>query len=358
MKTTDFSAHDLIILASDLEEGAATVRAHFILTSDEFASGAAPRRLNGTRDIKTDGRVVVALLPTCTYSEGFGDGECERAPEDRLLVRKLEKLFPGRVSSVVLDAPPAADLSAKPAGLIEFQPGLLKRVPALFRASYTTPNRQDYIYLLTKSFGLNLAIRFIFLAKTVRDGRAPLFRAAALGTWYQLQDAVFTIYGQTYMKFLGRMTGLLRVARAQIGDFAFVYVQFCGLEFLNRLVLGPLGENPLVYTWQGIGLIFFNILQGLISGGPLTPAINKLRKVGLISHSTMMHIYQLAGLTLHFGLFATFGYQKIYTLLTSSILAFSWGSYLIVTVFYKDMPAEVAEPDLAKRLKTAAAAAR
>jgi hypothetical protein len=138
------------------------------------------------------------------------------------------------------------------------------------------------------------------------------------------------------MKFLGKMTGLLRVYKAYFEDLFFVYFQLCAFEFINRLVLGPLGENPLVYTWSGIGLIFANILQGMLSGGPLIPAINQMRKVGAISHNTMMHLYQLSSLTMQFGLFASFGYQRFYTILTTSVLVVAWGSYAVFTTFFRD----------------------
>jgi hypothetical protein len=85
-----------------------------------------------------------------------------------------------------------------------------------------------------------------------------------------------------------------------------------------------------------MGLIFLNILQGMLSGGPLIPAINQMRKVGAISHNTMMHLYQLSSLTMQFGLFASFGYQKFYTVLTSSILVLAWGSYAVFTTLYRD----------------------
>ncbi|MBI3566069.1 MAG: hypothetical protein HY079_12800, partial [Elusimicrobia bacterium] len=172
---------------------------------------------------------------------------------------------------------------------------------------------------------------------------------------YQLQDTVFTVFGQTYMKFLGRMTGMLRVGPACIGDFSFVYFQLCFFEFLNRLVLGPLGMNPLVYTWKGMGLIFLNIIQGMISGGPLIPAINKMRRAGVISHNTMMHFYQLTSLTMQFGLFASFGYQRFYFLLTTGTLVLSWGSYALFSLFYQDRDAAPLAPALASRLDAAAA---
>jgi hypothetical protein len=126
------------------------------------------------------------------------------------------------------------------------------------------------------------------------------------------------------------------VGNAYLGDFLIVYFQLSAFEFLNRLVLGPLGENPLVYTWSGVGLIFFNILQGMLSGGPLIPAINKMRGAGAISHSMMMHMYQISSLAMYFGLFATFGYQKVYTALTLSVMVLAWGSYIFFSVRYRD----------------------
>ena len=112
--------------------------------------------------------------------------------------------------------------------------------------------------------------------------------------------------------------------------------------------------NPLVYTPKGIALIFINIIQGMISGGPLIPAINKMRRAGVISHSTMMHFYQLSSLTMQFGLFASFGYQKFYFLLTSGTLVLSWGSYAAFTLFFNDPPKTAADPALTARLLSSA----
>ncbi|MFA6003396.1 MAG: hypothetical protein WC881_04945 [Elusimicrobiota bacterium] len=92
----------------------------------------------------------------------------------------------------------------------------------------------------------------------------------------------------------------------------------------------------MAYTWAGIGLILLNNLQGLISGGPLVPAINKIRKAGVISHSMMMHMYQLGSLCFYFGLFASFGYQRVYFILTTSVMVFAWSSYLVFSTFFKD----------------------
>jgi len=356
----DIAADDLVVLALD-RGGSAPERAYFAATGAELAAGGAPRRLDGALDLDCAGRVLIALSPTRTYAEGMGGGSSERAPEDRRLSRALESRFPGRVSCVLLGAEARASAAAAaaegPRGLVEFKPAMLRQAPQLLRECWTVPNRQDYMYLVTKTFGLNLVVRVVFMILPVRTGGLNLLRAAAALAWYQFQDTVFTVFGQTYMKFLGRMTGMLRVGPAHLGDFSFVYVQLCFFEFLNRLVLGPLGMNPLVYTWHGMALIFVNILQGMISGGPLIPAINKMRRAGVIGHSTMMHFYQLSSLTMQFGLFASFGYQRFYTLLTTATLALSWGSYAVFSIFYQDAPAAPAEPALAARLDALAAKA-
>jgi len=349
----ELSSADVLVLALD-RGGAAPRREYFAATGAELAAGAAPRPLNG--ELACAGRVLVALTPTRTYAEGLGGGTSERAPEDRALIRLLSRRFPGRVDCALLDQSAAGKAGDPgPRGLVEFKPEMLKQAPRLLRECWTTPNRQDYMYLATKTFGLNLVVRLFFTVRAVLHGELPVLRAVASTSWYQLQDTVFTVFGQTYMKFLGRMTGMLRLGPAHLGDFSFVYVQLCFFEFLNRLVLGPLGENPLVYTWHGLALIFVNILQGMISGGPLIPAINKMRRAGVISHPTLMHLYQLSSLTMQFGLFASFGYQRFYALLTGATLALSWGSYAAFSLFYQDAAAAPAEGALAARLHAAAA---
>ncbi|MEK7382340.1 MAG: hypothetical protein AAB262_03540, partial [Elusimicrobiota bacterium] len=52
--------------------------------------------------------------------------------------------------------------------------------------------------------------------------------------------------------------------------------------------------------------------------------------------SMMMHLYQLGSLCFYFGMFASFGYQKIYFALTTSVMVFAWSSYLVFSTFYKD----------------------
>ena len=74
----------------------------------------------------------------------------------------------------------------------------------------------------------------------------------------------------------------------------------------------------------------------MLSGGPLIPAINKMRRAGVISHPMMMHFYQLSSLTMHFGLFASFGYQKFYAILTGAILILSWSSYVFFSTVFKE----------------------
>ncbi|PIR16077.1 MAG: hypothetical protein COV48_10890 [Elusimicrobia bacterium CG11_big_fil_rev_8_21_14_0_20_64_6] len=341
------SQNELVVLARDLDENGALTRAYFACVD-----GTAPKRLASPAEAPDAASVLFLITPTKTYSEGMGGGGSERSPEDRSVWRALSTRF-GDKASCVLAYGAKGDEHGGPASFFEFHPGMLRRVPELLREQWTVPNRQDYMYLATKTFGLNLVVRVFFMILPVRNGGLALARAAAALTWYQLQDTIFTVFGQTYMKFLGRMTNMLRVGPVWLGDFSFVYVQLCFFEFLNRLVLGPLGQNPLVYTWHGMGLIFVNIIQGMISGGPLIPAINKMRRAGVISHSTMMHCYQLSSLTMQFGLFASFGYQYFYFLLTSATLVLSWGSYALFSLFFLDPPRRAAEQALADRLLAA-----
>ncbi|MDD5627995.1 MAG: hypothetical protein PHU21_02945 [Elusimicrobia bacterium] len=310
--------------------------------------------------------VYVVVYPTRTYSEGMGGNLLsEISPEDRSFIRAVRQRFHDAVCCKVplhetaffeglkgyflddrekkqyqKEKHAKAEAHARPAprkkGLIEFDMDFFRNMKAIFKSCMTKPNQQDFRYLIYKTFGLNLGVRLVFMIASVQKGELPVMRAVISTSWYQLQDAVFTVFGQTYMKFLGKMTGLLRVYKAYFGDLFFVYFQLCGFEFLNRLVLGPLGENPLAYTWSGIGLIFLNIMQGMLSGGPLIPAINQMRKTGCISHNTMMHLYQLSSLTMQFGLFASFGYQWFYTVLTTSVLVLAWGSYAAFTTFFRD----------------------
>jgi hypothetical protein len=318
----------------------------------------------------SDMKVYVVIYPTRTYSTGFGSHLfSDISPEDRAFIRAVRRRYPDRTVAIkvplhdtklfehikgyldgehetkkyheekkaVAEAHAAAKSPTKPSrSLLQFDSKYLSNMKSIFASCMTRPNKQDYGYLIYKTFGLNLGVRLIFMTMSVMKGELPLVRAILSTTWYQLQDAVFTVFGQTYMKFLGKMTGMVRIYNSYFGDLFFVYFQLCGFEFLNRLVLGPLGENPLVYTWRGMGLIFLNIMQGMLSGGPLIPAINQMRKVGAINHNTMMHFYQLSSLTMQFGLFASFGYQTFYSILTGAILVLSWSSYFIFSTLYKD----------------------
>ena len=295
--------------------------------------------------------VQVFIYPTKTYSEGLGGG-ADIAPEDRWMIRAVRRQA-AAVTCAKVGVPAKTDGQGGPRGLVEWNGDMLRRAPEIFKSCMTTPNRQDYMYLVTKTFGLNLIVRLFFAGRAVRSGELPVMRAILSTSWYQIQDSVFTVFGQTYMKFLGQMTGMLRIGRAYLGDFTFVYVQLCGFEFLNRLVLGPLGENPLVYTWHGMGLIFLNIIQGMISGGPLIPAINKMRRAGVIKHSTMMHFYQLTSLTMQFGLLASFGYQKFYAILTGGTLLLSWSSYAVFSFGFRDPAFAAVTPDAAPALAAA-----
>ncbi|MFH2201507.1 MAG: hypothetical protein ABIJ96_00180 [Elusimicrobiota bacterium] len=368
---------DVVVIALDT---AADKREYFLCSGSDLGGGDGFKKVRpGTlfapendaffASLADGGRVHIIVYPTRTYSEGFGGSMfSDIAPEDRRMIRKiraryedrtdcckvplsdtllfegLEKYFAGDEERARYRSEKSAPVEKKQErikregkrGFFTVDPKYLINIKEIFVSCMTRPNRQDYMWLATKTFGLNLVVRLFFVCKGVMSGDLSMVRAVLSTTWYQIQDAVFTVFGQTYMKFLGKMTGLIRIRNAQVGDFVFVYFQLCGFEFLNRLLLGPLGENPLVYTGFGIGLIFVNILQGMLSGGPLIPAINKMRRAGVISHPVMMHLYQASSLTMQFGLLASFGYQTFYAILTGAVLVFSWSSYVIFSTFFKD----------------------
>lgn len=369
--------------SSLLNEGGAGFKR--VEAGDVFSGGNA--ELFAPLEKEGADKLFVIVYPTRTYSEGFGGGIfCGLAPEDRRMIRTLQGRY--RDKTVLHSVPlkgtklfeelkgyfadddektryrkersaPAVEKKEdveKSRGFFEIDSQYLANAKRIFVSCMTRPNKQDYMWLATKTFGLNLAIRLVFVVKGVTGGDLPMVRAVLSTSWYQIQDAVFTVFGQTYMKFLGKMTGLVRIRNAQVGDFVFVYFQLCVFEFLNRLVLGPLGENPLVYTWMGVGLIFANILQGMLSGGPLIPAINKMRRAGVISHPMMMHFYQLSSLTMHFGLFASFGYQKFYAILTGAVLILSWSSYVFFSTYFKEIElSDLHDGDLIARFDKLAA---
>jgi hypothetical protein len=339
------TADSLIIVAKDSEKDGALVRGYYA-----GAAGALKPWSPGA-PLPAAGPAMAYIWPTKTYSEGMGSSApADISPEDRAMLRAARKACGGSLTCFKVSDAPAKTAAEHEAARQEasapfrFDAGYLRDMKRLFAESMTRPNRQDYTWLVTKTFTFNLAIRLFFVLKAVNAGQLPVVRAVLSTSWYQLQDAVFTVFGQTYMKFLGRMTGMVRVFNAPVGDMVFVYFQLCGFEFLNRLVLGPLGENPLVMTPAGLALVFVNILQGMVSGGPLVPAVNQMRRAGVISHPTMMHLYQVTSLTMQFGLFAAFGYQKFYAMLTGGVLVLSWGSYFVFTTFYKDPPFAAATP--------------
>jgi hypothetical protein len=228
---------------------------------------------------------------------------------------------------------------------IGFDPAVPRNIVSILKSCITRPNKQDLFYVGTKSLGLNMAIKITFATINVLNGSLPFARAICSTIWYQSQDVFFTLFGQTYMKFLGKMSRMLRVGRGYYGDLLFCFIQFTCFEIFNRTILGPLGENPLAYTWAGIALILRNNLQGMISGGPTSPAIIRARRCGAISHKAMMHIYQLCGLTFHFGTFAAFGYQRTFTVLTTTQMVCSWGAFIIFSVFFKDPQFATADSD-------------
>jgi len=332
--------------------------------------------------------MAVVLYPTKTYAEGAADaGFADVAPEDRAMIRRITRLRSNRLrcyrvplheATLFDDLPEYRGDGAQQSGSTAGRDGLnalddprgakrrrfpialdltyLKNIVHIFKSCITRPSRLDYFYLVTKTFTVNLMVRLAFAFHGVEARGLALTRAVVAMVWYTLQDAVMTIYGQTYMKFLGRLTGMLRVGNAHIGDFLFVYVQYCVLEFLNRLIIGPVGENPPAYTWRGMGLILVNNLQGLISGGPLTPAINKMREQGIIGYKAMMNLYQVSSLTFYFGMFASFGHQTIYAVLTGSVMVCAWGAYLALTFFFKDPTFETLSGATESRLAPCAAA--
>ncbi len=380
------SANSVVIVGLDVvagtEDESEVTRRHFLCSGSDYLSGSfanlreissqsvfSAENLPLFRNVSTTERadkVFFVLYPTKTYSTASSDSLfSDVAPEDRKLMRKVRGKFPRsmeyfkvplaeanvfeKISGYLADdkereqfrkqqiAPSEAE-AEKPRFRfpIGFDASVPKNVVPILKSCITKPNKQDYFYVVTKSLGINMAIKITFATFAILRGTLPWQRAIITTIWYQSQDVFFTTFGQTYMKFLGKMSRMLRIGKGYFGDLMFTYIQFSCLEFINRLILGPVGENPLVYTWAGVGLILFNNFQGLISGGPMTPAIVRVRKAGVISHKTMMHIYQLGGLTFHFGLFASFGYQTIYTILTGSLMVLSWGFFLTFSMFFKD----------------------
>ena len=214
-----------------------------------------------------------------------------------------------------------------------FDVELFNSIPQIFHACKTTPARNDFLYVIFKTSLINLAARSYFIMVELEDEELELTYAILSLTWYQLQDCVFTIFGQTYMKFLGKIGPLVRIYGAEFGDLCFVLVILFVLEFSNRLILGPLNGNYAAYTWQGMLTILYNLIQGIVSSGPVDPTINKLRTRGIISHTTAMHIFQIMGLSLLFGLLATFGYQTLHAIVLATQFTIFSSIYICLIIF-------------------------
>ena len=162
--------------------------------------------------------------------------------------------------------------------------------------------------------------------------------------WYQAQDAVFTLYGKSYLNVLTRMADVLKISGARVGDIVFLYVQLCASEFLSRLLLGAVGDTPGALTVAGVTFILINVLQGMVSAGPIVPAINQARRMGAVSENNSVHLYQLSGLTIHVGLLSTFGHQVMHAWLTAIIFILSWSAYLIFAARRRSITPIISNP--------------
>lgn len=191
------------------------------------------------------------------------------------------------------------------------------------------PGREEWRWLLYKTFGVNLAARAAFLVAACADGELAPARAWAAGAWWQAQDAVFTLYGRAWLGLLAASAGAVRVAGRPVGDLALSYAQLCAAEWLNRLILGAVGGNPSVLGVEGTALVGLNVLQGMAAGGPLVPAISRLKARGLLSVDAAARLYQLSGLAMHLGLLATFGHQRLHAALTAALAVAAWGAWLL-----------------------------
>ena len=207
--------------------------------------------------------------------------------------------------------------------LIEINPEQMTRL----KSCLVRPEKSDYAYLATKTFGVNLAVRVAMALSVVAPGHTQWFRAAALLCWYQAQDALFTLYGKSYLNVLSHMAEGLKISGARVGDVVFIYIQLCASEFISRLLLGPVGDTPAVLSLAGIGFVLLNVLQGMVCAGPIVPAINQARRSGAISERTALHLYQISGLTIHVGLLSTFGHQVLHAWLTGIVFVGSWLFY-------------------------------
>ena len=200
-------------------------------------------------------------------------------------------------------------------------------------SQYTPPRRDEYFYVMFKASFINLAVRSYFILNSFAKGEVPLYIACLSLVWNQIQDCLFTLHGQTYMRFLAKINGSIEIFHLKCGDLIFIMNMMFVLELLNRLMLGPVGDNPPAYTLKGIGLIWLNVVQLMVSASTNDSIVNKLIKSGLINHSAAMHLYQLLGFTLHFGLLGTFGYQKLYVVTTTAQLTINLTVYIFLTSF-------------------------
>jgi hypothetical protein len=225
--------------------------------------------------------------------------------------------------------PPTASGSSSTARrnnpIIEFHPENLRGL----RACFVPPSRSDYAYLATKALGLNLFLRAAFAFSGAAAGGPSWLRAAACMSWYQLQDAFFTLFGRAYLNVLSKASGALKLAGLRIGDLVFTYLQTCASEVLARLMLGPAGDTPFVLSPAGLGLVFLNVGQGMLAGGCIIPAINQAREAGLLSEAAAAHLYQISGVTIHVGLLATFGHQRLHGWVTAALAILSWLLYAV-----------------------------
>lgn len=191
------------------------------------------------------------------------------------------------------------------------------------------PGREEWRWLLYKTFGVNLAARAAFLIPACLGGGLSPERAWTVGAWWQAQDAVFTLYGRAWLGLLAAAAGAVRVAGRPIGDLLLSYVQLCAAEWTNRLILGAVGGNPSVLAAEGTALVAINVLQGMAAGGPLVPAISRLKTRGLLSADAAARLYQLSGLAMHLGLLATFGHQRLHAALTALLAVAAWSAWLL-----------------------------
>ncbi len=182
-------------------------------------------------------------------------------------------------------------------------------------------------WLLYKTFGVNLAARLAFLVPAAASGAVPAPAAALTLAWWQAQDAAFTWHGSAWLRLLSRSSAAFRGA-----DLLLSFVVLCAGEWLTRLLLGPAAGNPTVLGLEGTGLVLLNVWQGMAAGGPLVPALARLRERGRLSDAAATRLYQLSGLAMHLGLLATFGWQRLHAALTALLAVAAWGAWLLSEV--------------------------